>query len=130
MGSYAQHMARATENEEFAKWLLSQLEQDDQTPLRWAATTSTFYAALHLIQARFAQWRPPRHPDRHRGPGGILPLVSGAPELRPIAHIYEELNDLSEQARYRFRRFTRADVERLLGHSLQDVKNHIARLQA
>lgn len=131
MGNYDQHMVKAAQTEQFARWLLGTSRSLDdnqpevQTRLCWTVT-AMFYSALHLVHARLAVLG--LHPESHRGTVGTWTLVMMRPEFAPIRRNYSGLMDKSEQARYRFRRLSAALVAQLLDRDLQQVNDHIRAL--
>jgi hypothetical protein len=87
--STPQHRAKAENNEFF----ISELDN----PFWDWAITATFYAALHYVEAYFANKAPALHPATHQMRDNY---INSDAKLRSIYIDYRQLEDESRDARY------------------------------
>jgi hypothetical protein len=87
--AFDQHLEKAVHNEDFVKEI--------NNPYWDWATTTSFYAALHYIEAFFARKTPPVHSRNHEVRDDN---VHRDPTLRKIYDDYRQLKDDSHDARY------------------------------
>ncbi len=117
MPSKDQHVAKANHDEAFVASL-----DLATTPFCDWAVTALFYAALHYIEAYFATKG--AHSLDHRARDSDIqrePAISG------LYNDYNELKNMSINARYMTTSFKSTDVMRLQG-KLRVVKNYILNL--
>lgn len=111
MSTTPEHRAKAENNEFF-------VEQLDNPFWDWAFT-GVFYAALHYIEAYFANQVPPLHPPTHKIRDNY---IHNNIDLLPIYVDYRQLGDESRNARYEAHiTFTQRDVIRAKGY-LERIK--------
>lgn len=120
MASKDAHLRQAAHNEE----LYSQLSNTKF--LDWAVT-GIFYAALHYVDAYLATKNidpkyahPPTHEVR-------TPLVATESNLKRIFPQYQWLKNRSEDARYRVKHFTQAEVKGLKENEFDIIRSHISK---
>jgi hypothetical protein len=106
-----EHREKA-ENNEFL------VESLDNPFWDWAIS-GVFYAALHYVEAYFANQAPPLHPPTHTKRDNH---IHSDPNLTKIYVDYRQLEDESRDARYDAgMTFTQRDVTMSIGH-LQRIK--------
>jgi hypothetical protein len=98
----ADHLARVRHNIEFAR----SFDWDTTPYLDWVVT-AYFYAALHLVDALLF-YKDGAHGDLHTTRRRYIREKS---YLRGIEREFENLKDLSEDARYRLLTMTRVKLE-------------------
>lgn len=103
MPTTPQHRAKAENNEFFV--------DETGNPFWDWAVTAIFYAALHYVEAYFANQVPPLHPGAHQVRNST---VQKDARLTAIYVDYRQLEDESRDARYdAAMTMTQADVTRL-----------------
>jgi hypothetical protein len=92
MPSARAHIAQAQRNEEVQALLSRSITSES---LQWQIVT-LFYAALHRVEAGFAtlNMHNASHQEREAAMGRVA-------QFRPVFHLYRQLRDDSEAARYR-----------------------------
>jgi len=115
LGTKQEHCDKAEHNE----FLVSSLNN----PFWDWAVTSTFYAALHYVEAYFCKTKIPskNHPDRNT-------RIQSDAQIRSIYGDYRELQNESRTARYDpGASFSQVDVQRLQRH-LAEIKKVVVPL--
>ena len=117
MATWQEHQAKAQDNEIFG----AGLSLDDQAGIEWA-TTSFFYSSLHYIEAFLAKLpvSPPHHNHKTRNAA-----VASNTDLRTIWAEYQDLTNLSQDARYRCKAMTKQKFKDRYCPALATVKAHI-----
>lgn len=117
MPNRADHLARATENEELA----GSLNLDKACQVDWAITI-LFYAALQYVDAFLAgkNFHPRSHDSRDTEIGN-----NGS--LNPIYADYRKLKDKSRAARYEVPNFHRNQLPQV-EQQFQSIKSHVCGL--
>jgi hypothetical protein len=124
MPDIQQHRTKARENEAFADWLgLSGYPCAD-----WMVTV-VFYSALHHIESLFRYLGIPEvESDRHPKRRDLLKFdrrLYGESQLR---RDYFDLQDDSEDARYKCRPFTLEEARRLRDEQLARIRARVEQL--
>lgn len=108
----------------------AQADPNEQASLAWESedyadwvVTALFYAALHWLDAYFA--RTGLHPANR---GERLRRLTTDPWLAAIRRHYRWLKDRSEDARYRCRPFTAAEIQQLRRQRYEPVKRYLTPL--
>ena len=116
-----QHIQQARDNFAFYQ---SRLVLSEAIDCQWAAVV-LFYTGLHWVDAYFAALPRPIHPATHEIRGAWM---AGDPNLAPINRHYALLEDRSQDARYRLKPFTEAEIRRLETQALDPLRTHVASL--
>jgi len=118
MAAAALHLRKAEYNELFLK-----NTDFGGNHLDWAATI-IFYSALHYLRAFFAREGFP-NADSYQA---IETLFASLPMLQrnlPLWFAYRELKDQSWEARYRFKEFTREEIQLLRTNHLHKIRTFV-----
>ena len=113
MSKANKHTQQASHNKEFYDLIKNHPFYD------WAAT-GLFYAAIHYIEGYLStkSISVGNHRDR-------LTYISRIKDLKPIYNQYRMLYDVSVNARYKFLKLKRKDVEELYNKEFQTIKMHV-----
>ena len=109
------HLAQALHNEQLCSFL-------EDTPYSDWRVTSTFYAALHYIEAYLDTLKPPIHCRIHVERDRV---IANFPVTNALYNDYRNLKDLSAEARYSGQKLSSPEIKADVIPSLEKIKKQL-----